>query len=74
MKVKVIWRSINPFQPRIEDLGRVSEAELPEETDFKNIEVFAIDATPIGYFLFKIDMPGYTMQYGYCDITNKKKI
>jgi hypothetical protein len=74
MKVKVTWRNKNPFTPLIEHLDRVSEAELPEKTSFEDIEAFAIGATPDGYFLFEIDMPEYTVKYGYCDINNKKKI
>ena len=73
MKVKVTWRNKNPFSPRIENLGRVSEADLPEETTFEDIEEFAIEATPNGYFLKEIDMPDYTMSYGYCDVAKKRK-
>jgi hypothetical protein len=73
MKVKVTWRNKNPFTPRIEDLGRISEAELPGDITFEDVEQFAIQATPGGFFLKKIDMPDYTIEYGYCDISKKTK-
>ncbi|MDL2243726.1 hypothetical protein LJB84_02665 [Bacteroidales bacterium OttesenSCG-928-J19] len=73
MKVKVTWRNKNPFTPRIENLGRVSEAELPDETTFEEIEEFAIDATPEGFFLKYIGLPDYIMEYEYCDTSKKKK-
>jgi hypothetical protein len=74
MKVTVRWRNINPFCPRIEDLGRVSDAEVPEDTTFEQIEEFAISATPKGYWLYKIEMPKYDMEYKYRDSSIKKKI
>jgi hypothetical protein len=74
MKVTVRWRNINPFAPRIEDLGRFSEAEVPEDTSFEQIEEFAISATPKGYWLYKIEMPEYDIEYKYCDVSQKNKI
>jgi hypothetical protein len=73
MKVKVTWRNKNPFTPQIENLGRFSEADLPEETTFEEIEAFAIEATPHGFFLKSIGMPGYIMEYEYCNTAKKKK-
>jgi hypothetical protein len=39
---------------------------LPEETTFEEIEQFAIEATPNGFFLKSIGMPDYVMEYEYC--------
>jgi hypothetical protein len=73
MKVKVTWRNKNPFTPRIENLGKIAEAELPEDITFEDIEQYAIEATPDGFFLKFIGMPDYIMEYAYCDIAKKKK-
>ena len=62
MKTKVTWRNCNPFAP-IEKLGRVSEAELPDDTAFEVIKQFADEATPIGYFLKQIDTPNKVVTY-----------
>lgn len=64
MKVKVTWRNNNPFAP-IECMGRVSEAELNDGTDFKTIEEFAREATPDRYHLHEIDMDGKVFGYDY---------
>lgn len=64
MKVKVTWKSNNPFAP-LEFSGKVSEAELPDEMMFSTIEEFAREATPYQYHLHQIDMPGEAVQYDY---------
>lgn len=73
MKVKVTWRNKNPFTPNIANLGRISEAELPDDIAFEDIEKFAVEATPVGFFLKYIQLPDYIMEYGYCNISEKKK-
>ena len=64
MKVKVTWRNSNPFAP-IEQLGRVSEGELTDDTTFEVIKQFAEEATPKGYFLKRIETPTVDVEYGY---------
>lgn len=62
MKVKVTWRNLNPFAA-IERLGRVSEGELTDDTTYEQIEKFAKEATPKGYFLKQIDTPTLVVNY-----------
>lgn len=64
MKVKVTWRNKNPFAP-IEQLGRISEGELTDDTTFEIIKQFADEATPPGYFLKEIATPTKVVTYNY---------
>lgn len=57
MKVKVTWVNKNPFCPRLEDFIRSSTAEIDDNTSFEQIEHWANDATPRGYWLSSIDTP-----------------
>jgi hypothetical protein len=63
MKVKATWRNKNLFSPRIEDLGRVSEADVDDDMPFEDIEDFAKEATPDGFFLKQIEYGTETAQY-----------
>lgn len=63
MKVKVTWRNKNPFCPRLEDLTKVSEAELADDTPFDQIEYWANEATPQGFWLCQITTPSGTTSY-----------
>lgn len=63
MKVKVTWRNKNPFTPRIENLGRFSEANVDDDMKFDDIEEFAKEATPEGFFLKQIEYGDKTAEY-----------
>ncbi len=65
MKVKVTWINNNPFVYNWQDMGRCSEADIPEDMDYKTIEEFAKEATPQGFHLKSIDVAGKIHQYDY---------
>ena len=62
MKVKVRWRNKNPFAD-MNNLTRVSDAEISDNTEYNQIEKFAKEATPVGFFLINIELPNKTYQY-----------
>lgn len=45
------------------NLTRVSEAELPNNTDYKQIESWAKEATPDGFFLCEVNLPDQKWEY-----------
>lgn len=57
METKVTWRNKNPFCPRLEDLTCHAEAQLDDNTPFEQIEQWANEATPEGYWLYQILTP-----------------
>lgn len=66
MEVKVIWHNRNPFCPRIEDMSISSTAKnIDQYTSFSQIEYWAKEATPQGYWLFQIIMPDKIYTYNY---------
>jgi len=65
MKVKVTWINNNPFVYNWQDMGCCSEADIPENMDYKTIEEFAKEATPQGFHLRSIDVAGRVYQYDY---------
>ncbi|NDV96030.1 hypothetical protein D0T84_14065 [Dysgonomonas sp. 521] len=65
MKVRVTWMHKNPFVPRLEDLFRGSEADLPDDTSFETIERYAKEATPEGFWLKLIQLPTEKHEYFY---------
>ncbi|NDV96474.1 hypothetical protein D0T84_16355 [Dysgonomonas sp. 521] len=65
MKAKVTWRNKNPFCPRWEDLGRVSEAEIADDMEIETIIRYAKEATPDGFWLHTIETPYHTVTYNY---------
>lgn len=71
MIVKVTWRNKNPFVP-VNQMGRVSEGELTNDTKIEVIEQFAKDATPQDFFLHEIKMPNITYRYSYT--TGKRSV
>lgn len=64
MIVKVTWRNKNPFVP-LNQMGRVAEGELTDDTNIEIIEQFAKDVTLQGFFLHEIKIPNITYRYSY---------
>lgn len=55
MKVKAHWKSINPFQPDISQLGYTKTIEVPDDTDMKELEEFAKNNSKEGYKFDKLE-------------------
>ena len=55
MRVKAIYRSDNPFEPRIEDLGYSKTIEVSDDIDIKWLEKMAKEDTKEGYYFEKLE-------------------
>jgi len=56
MKIKAIWRRINPFHPNISQLAYSKTIEFPDGTALKDIEEFAKEDSRNGYRFYKLEV------------------
>ena len=54
MKVKAIWRSINPFLINVDQLSYSKTVDVPDDTDMDELKQFAIEDSLPGYAFYKI--------------------
>lgn len=58
MKVKATWKSINPCNPDINQLGYAKTVIVPDDTDLKELEKFAKEDSRNGYRFNKLEVTG----------------
>lgn len=56
MKIRAYWKSKNPFNPDISQLVYTKTVEVPNDSNLKVLEKFAIEDTQPGYVFDKIEI------------------